>query len=289
MLKQPRRATISYLPKHSNTKTALESQSNNKKLSFLTSLPAKRDKHCLLQCKNDIHRKIPKHKFKVTTFRMALLLFIVFSIVIIIQFIKSEELYELNPIPININISKNDNLDISNGSYGLSITEKLTANTKSGCEYDKNIKYLNENNDAFVIDKDIGILSPDNIDKINYVRLENYDYEEVKGLVAVFNDSFITGAQSIVHDCFVTYRPGGASNTAHWNPFHAKYEVTETQTININSDAVLIASFWGNGYYHWFIENLLRLDLVLQYLLEHKDTKLLLIIHQMILYGNYMN
>lgn len=39
-----------------------------------------------------------------------------------------------------------------------------------------------------------------------------YNYDEVKGLVASFNNAFVYGNEQLVYDCHVLYTPGGAAD-----------------------------------------------------------------------------
>ena len=66
-------------------------------------------------------------------------------------------------------------------------------------------------NSVFV-SKDIEIVNGTGTNLISHYRLPAYDYDEVKGLVASFNNAFIYGIEPLVYDCHGLYRPGGAAD-----------------------------------------------------------------------------
>lgn len=112
---------------------------------------------------------------------------------------------------------------------------------------------------------------------IQYQRLEAYDYDEVKGVVAVFQNAFVAGVESIVFDCKVIYRPGGSA-AANWNAFAphiAGRLVDSTQHTVVQGKVVMIATYWGDRYYHWIIESMMRLSVVLDYLHKNPEVKIL--------------
>ena len=65
--------------------------------------------------------------------------------------------------------------------------------------------------EAMFVDKDVEIVNGTGTNLINRHRLRAYDYDEVKGLVAAFNNAIVYGLEPMVYDCHVKYRPGGAA------------------------------------------------------------------------------
>ena len=65
---------------------------------------------------------------------------------------------------------------------------------------------------AIFVDKDNEVLNGTGSQYIHRHRLPAYDYDEVKGLVVGFNNAFVYGAEPLVYDCHVKFRPGGANN-----------------------------------------------------------------------------
>ena len=138
--------------------------------------------------------------------------------------------------------------------------------------------------DAVFVNKDIAVVNGTGTHLVNRHRLRAYDYDEVKGLVAAFNNAIVYGAEPLVYDCRVKYRPGGAANLNLDNVQSALNTITignpqpqgHRPTINkINGTLVLIAQFWGSRYYHWMAESFPRIALVKDYLDAHSDARLL--------------
>ncbi|KAL3788675.1 hypothetical protein HJC23_001874 [Cyclotella cryptica] len=141
---------------------------------------------------------------------------------------------------------------------------------------------------ATYVEKTHGIVNGTGSNLINRQRLEAYDYDEVHGLVAAFNNAFVYGAEPLVYDCHVVYRPGGADAMSLAGFEH----VLKTRTLNINGSmrgyhgyapkvnringtAILIAQFWVERYYHWMVECFPRIALVKDYFDAHPDARLL--------------
>lgn len=145
--------------------------------------------------------------------------------------------------------------------------------------------------DAVYVEKTAGIVNGTGSNLINRHRLEAYDYDEVSGLVAAFNNAFVFGAEPLVYDCHVVYRPGGAEAMS----LDAFEHMLSAHTLNIdgsaqpqgnhgytpkiniiNGTAILIAQYWCDRYYHWMVECFPRIALVKDYLDAHPDARLLL-------------
>lgn len=120
--------------------------------------------------------------------------------------------------------------------------------------------------EAIFVDKELDIVQNNGsgTNLVNRYRLREYDYEEVKGIVAGFENAFVYGAEPIVYDCHVKFRPGGASAL----DVHGFGVALNQFTLNngggvdvpknvpappfmhgginvINGTAVLIAQYWG--------------------------------------------
>ena len=67
--------------------------------------------------------------------------------------------------------------------------------------------------EAVFVDKDIEVVHKNGTGSklIRRHRLRAYDYDEVKGLVAAFDNAFVYGQEPLVYDCHVKFRPGGAN------------------------------------------------------------------------------
>uniref|UniRef100_A0A7S0XMH7 Glycosyltransferase 61 catalytic domain-containing protein n=1 Tax=Erythrolobus madagascarensis TaxID=708628 RepID=A0A7S0XMH7_9RHOD len=118
-------------------------------------------------------------------------------------------------------------------------------------------------------------------EEVQYVRLEQYDYDEVKGIAVIFRNAIVTGAESLVTDCSVVYRPGGGSNFetgAGWNiyrPLTAESpHFNWTSKVDIDR-AVLLASFYAHGYFHYIVECLPRVVMVRDFVLRNPDVKII--------------
>ncbi|KAL3794593.1 hypothetical protein ACHAWO_005438 [Cyclotella atomus] len=165
----------------------------------------------------------------------------------------------------------------------------------TGCIFLNGMLAPHNYNDAVFVDKELDIVNGSGTNLVNRYRLKDYDYEEVKGIVASFNNAFIYGSEPIVYDCHVKFRPGGA-NALDLNGFGRALEGITMKGVGgggvnnyqvplgippppsvgvINGTAVLIAQYWGQRYYHWMSECFPRLALVKDYLDAHPSAKIL--------------
>lgn len=120
---------------------------------------------------------------------------------------------------------------------------------------------------AVFVDKDIEIVNGTGTNLIQRQRLRAYDYDEVKGLVASFNNALVFGTEPVVYDCHVKFRPGGA-NALNLDEFEealnfvslgADGKKVSVQNYGpelkiLNGTVVLIAQYWGERFYHWMSE-----------------------------------
>jgi hypothetical protein len=128
----------------------------------------------------------------------------------------------------------------------------------TGCQLLNGMLAPHNYKDAVFVDKELDIVNGSGTNLVNRYRLHDYDYDEVKGLVAGFNNAFVFGAEPIVYDCHVKFRPGGA-NALNLDGFGVALDgitmkqddggggaVTNHPQIDIiNGTAILIAQYWG--------------------------------------------
>lgn len=151
----------------------------------------------------------------------------------------------------------------------------ITGRFDDGCPVGDTDFAFESSSSAIKIEKPNGILA-NGSGLINSVRLEAYDYDEIMGLVAAFDDAYVTGGEPVVYDCHVKYRPGGSpAKGKSWDLFSHKLATHPEKVVRVNGTAVLIAQFWGYGYYHWFVECFLRLAMVKDYLDAHPDARII--------------
>lgn len=106
-------------------------------------------------------------------------------------------------------------------------------------------------------------------------RLPQFDNIDGKGLVATFNNAFVAGAWSMVFNCNTKFVAGGCRASAAQFPDSILTTPSPHPTRKIDN-AVLLSQFWGENYYHWLVEDFLRLALVYEYLVKHSHVKLIM-------------
>ncbi|CEP03012.1 unnamed protein product (mitochondrion) [Plasmodiophora brassicae] len=124
---------------------------------------------------------------------------------------------------------------------------------------------------ATTIEKDVGMTETPPDDPNMIVRLPAYDYDEVKGMVVLFQNAYVTGHESIVYDCSIVYRPGGCEE-GPWNPYPT---LADGPVSPIKGRVVLIAMFWAYRYFHWLVESFLRLAMVRDWLIANPDVRIM--------------
>ena len=119
-------------------------------------------------------------------------------------------------------------------------------------------------NDSVFVSKDIGIVNGTGTNLISHYRLPAYNYDEVKGLVASFNNAFVYGFEPLVYDCHVLYRPGGAADLnvnlfgmALGKKYNHNYNIAKgippppgTSINAINGTVVLLSQFMGERRFY---------------------------------------
>ena len=127
-------------------------------------------------------------------------------------------------------------------------------------------------------------LLENNATKNVFYRLHDFDelnepeHLQSLGGVALFRNSFVTGFSSMVFNCESIYYPGGChENPVSKDDFSIRRIMNRTRSIPLQRIpyAVLIAQYWGFGFYHHLVEDIPRIALVLEFLWANPSVKLI--------------
>jgi hypothetical protein len=166
--------------------------------------------------------------------------------------------------------------------------KKAFQNVSQGCRDMMQVEKPHENisklafPSALFYRTEIDLLN-DNRSSLQFFQLPKFDaFHDLtnltaKGGIAMFQNAFFMQDRLFVFDCQFVYVPGGCKTedvTKEAFPF-AKFisQVRNNQYHTIDNDVVLIAQFWGYSYYHHMIEDLPRLAMVLNFLVENPSAQ----------------